>query len=381
MIVPMVNLRPLLAATEPAWRANLARLFDRMQFVLGEQVAAFEQELAQAWGAGFAVAVGSGTAALELSLRAAGLGESGAEVLLPALTSPFTAQAVLAAGCHPRFADVDAETLLLDAGDAAARIRRRTAALLPVHLYGQPCPLAELAKLARRRGLVLLQDACQAHGAQAEGRPFTRHSPAVAYSFYPTKNLPCLGDGGAVLTGSRPVAERLRRLRDGGRGGGKGGAKGGGQNSGQVSRIRAVNSRLDEMQACYLRAFLPKLTEWNAGRVRRAALYDQALAGCRGVRPVGRRDGSVCHLYVVRALRRDGLRRHLAKRGIVTGVHYPVPLHLQPAFAGAGLKRGDLPAAERACREILSLPLWPYMPDFAVEEVAERVREFYGGPN
>jgi dTDP-4-amino-4,6-dideoxygalactose transaminase len=361
MTIPMVDLRPLLAATEPAWRANLARLFDRMQFVLGEQVALFEQELAEAWGAGFAVAVGSGTAALELSLRAAGLGESGAEVLLPALTSPFTAQAVLAAGCQTRFADVDAETLLLDARDAAARIGKRTAAVLPVHLYGQACPLAELAKMARRHGIDVLQDACQAHGQR-----FARFSPAVAYSFYPTKNLPCLGDGGAVLTDSRAVAQRLRLLRDGGR------------RHDQVSRMRAMNSRLDEMQACYLRAFLPRLDEWNAGRMRLAALYDQALAGCPGVRPAGRREGSVCHLYVVRAKRRDRLRQHLAKHGILTAVHYAVPLHLQPAFAGGGLRRGSLPVAERACREIVSLPLRPYMADTAVEEVARRVREFYG---
>jgi dTDP-3-amino-3,4,6-trideoxy-alpha-D-glucose transaminase len=360
MTIPMVDLRPLLAATEGAWRANLARLFDRMQFILGEQVSAFEEELARAWGAGFAVAVGSGTAALELSLRAVGLGESGAEVLLPALTSPFTAQAVLAAGCRPRFADVNAETLLLDPGDAEARIRKRTAALLPVHLYGQAAPLAELTKIARRNGLVLLQDGCQAHGLA-----LPRFSPAVAYSFYPTKNLPCLGDGGAVVTGSRAVAERVRRLRDGGR------------RNDQVARIRAVNSRLDEMQACYLRAFLPKLAEWNADRVRLASLYDQALAGCPGVRPVAPRAGSVCHLYVVRAARRERLRHHLSKHGIATGVHYDVPLHLQAAFAGSGLKRGDLSVAERACREIVSLPLWPYMPEAAVAKVARRVREFY----
>jgi dTDP-4-amino-4,6-dideoxygalactose transaminase len=361
MSVPMVDLRPLLAATEPAWRGNLARLFDRMQFVLGEQVAAFEQELAAAWGARFAVAVGSGTAALELSLRAVGLGESGREVLMPALTSPFTAQAVLAAGCRPRFADVDAETLLVDPADVERRIRKRTAALLPVHLYGQAAPLAELWEIARHHGLLLLQDACQAHGLAV------RHfSPAVAYSFYPTKNLPCLGDGGAVLTGSRRVADRVRLLRDGGR------------RNDQVARVRAINSRLDEMQACYLRAFLPKLAEWNAGRARLASLYDEALAGCPGVRIVGRGAGSVCHLYVVRAARRDALRKHLAKHGIATGVHYAVPLHLQPAFTECGLKRGDLPVAERACREIVSLPLWPYMPDSAVVEVAGRVREFYG---
>jgi dTDP-3-amino-3,4,6-trideoxy-alpha-D-glucose transaminase len=365
MTIPMVNLRPILAATEPVWRANLASLFDRMQFVLGEQVAAFEQELAAAFGAKFAVTVGSGTAAIELSLRATGFAESGAEVITPALTSPFTAQAILAAGCQPRFADVDAETLLLDAKDAEQRIRRRTRALAPVHLYGQPCEMAPLLGMARRHHLVLVQDACQAHGARTDGIPFTSASPAVAYSFYPTKNLPCLGDGGAVLTDSRTLAERLRRLRDGGR------------RNDQVSRIRAINSRLDEMHACYLRAFLPKLAEWNADRVRLAALYDRALAGCDGVKPVARRMGSVCHLYVVRAARRERLRKFLAGRGIMTGVHYATPLHLQPAFRNCGLKRGDLPVAERACREIVSLPLWPLMPDSAITEVAERVREFY----
>ena len=365
MNIPMVDLRPLLAATEPAWRANLEALFDGMQFVLGEQVAAFERALAQSFGAGHAVAVGSGTAAIELSLRAAGLGESRAEIVVPALTSPFTAQAVLAAGCRPRFADVLPDSLLLDPHDAELRIRQRTAALLAVHLYGQPASLAELSKLARRRGIALLQDACQAHGAQSDGRPFTRFSRAVAYSFYPTKNLPCLGDGGAVLTDSRSIADRLRLLRDGGR------------RSDQSSRIRALNTRLDEMQACYLRAFLPKLAEWNARRAHLAALYDQALAGCGPLRPVVRTADSVCHLYVVRAPRRDRLRQYLAQHGISTGVHYPVPLHLQPAFRDCGAKRGDLPIAERACRQILSLPLWPHMPESAVEQVAGRIREFY----
>jgi dTDP-4-amino-4,6-dideoxygalactose transaminase len=365
MTIPMVDPRPMLAATETAWRANLERLFERMQFILGEQVDAFERELAAALGAGFAVTVASGTAAIELSLRAVGLAASGAEIVVPALTSLFTAQAILAAGCRPRFADVDPETLLLDPEDAAARIRRRTGALLPVHLYGQPCDLPPLARIARRQGLILLQDACQAHGAQQAGRAFTSFSPAVAYSFYPTKNLPCLGDGGAILTDSRTVAEKLRRLRDGGR------------RHDQVARVRAINSRLDEMQACYLRAFLPKLAEWNRDRARLASLYDQALSGCEGVRPVGRLAGSVCHLYVVRASRRARLRKFLEERGVITGVHYPVPLHLQPAFRDCGLKRGALPAAEQACREVLSLPLWPYMPERAVEEVAARVRQFY----
>jgi len=342
----MVNLRPLVEATEPAWRANLECLFGCMHFILGEQVEAFEHELAAAFGAKYAVGVGSGTAAIELALRASGLGGSGASVTVPALTSPFTAQAVLAAGCRPHFADVDPETLLLeDAGSAAA--------VVPVHLYGQPVELP-----ARRRGILVVQDACQAHGA------YLRFAAPAAYSFYPTKNLPCLGDGGAVLTDSRRLAERLRLLRDGGR------------RNDQVSRIPALNSRLDELQACYLRAFLPHLAEWNASRVRLAKLYDGLLAGCPAVRPLARRPGSVCHLYVVRARRRERLREHLARHGIATGVHYPVPLHLQPAFRQFGPGPGGLPVAERACREVLSLPLWPMMPASMVEEVAARVRAF-----
>jgi dTDP-4-amino-4,6-dideoxygalactose transaminase len=349
MKIPMVNLRPMLAATEPAWRANLERLFDRMHFILGEQVAAFERELAAAFGEKHAVAVGSGTAAIELGLRAVGLGDSGAEVLVPALTSPFTAQAILAAGCKPRFADVDDDHLLLD---AASHVTRRTRAIVPVHLYGQPCDLAAL----RRLHLPMVQDACQAHGAPLAGQ-------AVAYSFYPTKNLPCLGDGGAVTTDSARLAAKLRSLRDGGR------------RNDQVARERAINSRLDEMQACYLCAFLPKLSQWNAERARLAALYDEALDGCPGVRPVARRAGSVCHLYVIRAACRDRLRKFLGEQGIMTGIHYPVPLHLQPAFRDCGQRKGDLPIAEQACREIVSLPLWPGMTESAVEEVAFHVRQ------
>jgi len=366
MIVPMVNLKPALAATEPQWRERLDHLLCRAQFILGEQVSAFEQEFAAYHGARFAVGVGSGTDGLTLCLRAAGVSSQKQEVILPALTSPFTAQAVIAAGARPRFADVDEGSLLLDSAGASERVNSRTAALLPVHLYGQPCDLASLARLARLWRVPLIQDACQAHGAAFEGRePFTRYSPYVVYSFYPTKNLGCLGDGGAVLTSRAGVAHSLRSLRDGGRHGG------------QVSRVAATHSRLDEMQACYLRAFLPKLAAWNAHRARIARLYDEALAGCPGVRLLPRPPGSVHHLYVIRARRRQRLRDHLGRRGIATAVHYPVPLHLQPAFRASGQKAGDLPRAERACREILSLPAWPYMPEPMALSVAEEIRKFY----
>ena len=366
MKIPMMNLQPMLDATASQWRIHLEQLFRRMQFILGEQGASFERELAADFRARFAISVGSGTSALELCLRAAGLAGSGREVLVPTLTSPFTGLAILAAGCAPRFCDVDAASLLLDVDDARNRITRRTAALMPVHLYGQPCDMQKCAALARRFSLVLVQDACQAHGAQFRSHPFTEFSSWVAYSFYPTKNLGCLGDGGAILTNSSRAAARLLLLRDGGR------------RNDQLSRMAGNNSRLDEMQACYLRAFLPQLESWNAKRRRLATLYDETLRGCDGVHLLDRSRDSVNHLYVIRAARRVRLRESLARRGIMTGVHYPVPLHLQPAFRSFGTKRGDLPCAERACREILSLPLWPHMAECAVLEVARRIRQYYG---
>lgn len=367
MRIPFFNLKPALEATEAAWRARLEEMFARGQFILGEQVAAFEKEFAAAMGARFAVGVGSGTAALELCLREAAIVGRGAEVITSPLTAPFTALAILAAGAKPRFADVDPTSLLLDPEDAGNRATRRTAALMPVHLYGLPCDLARWRALARSLEATLIQDACQAHGARYQGRPLADYSPYVAYSFYPTKNLGCLGDGGAVLTNRSGAARRLAMLRDGGRHGG------------HVSRLPGINSRLDEMQACYLRAFLPRLEEWNAWRARLAALYDAALKDCPAVRLLDRH-GSVHHLYVIRVRGRERLRRYLAEHGIATAVHYPVPLHLQPAFRDCGLKRGDLPVVERACREILSLPLWPYMPEAFAEEVAGRILDFYRQP-
>ncbi|MFB3778660.1 MAG: DegT/DnrJ/EryC1/StrS family aminotransferase [Bryobacteraceae bacterium] len=365
MNIPMLELRPQLAAAEPKLSRYLSRLFGRMQFILGEQVALFERELARRLDAAYAVGVGSGTAALELCLRSADLPESRREVLTSALTSPFTAQAILAAGALPRFADIDPSSLLLDPEDAAQRINRKTGAVVVVHLYGQPCDLNRFAALAREGDVALIQDACQAHGARHRGKPFTRYSRWVAYSFYPTKNLGCLGDGGAVVTGSAAVAAKIRLLRDGGRDGD------------QFSRLPAINSRLDEMQACYLRAFLPHLDDWNSRRGRLAALYDEALAGCTSVRPVSRGPESVNHLYVIRAKNRDRLRAYLRQQRIASAVHYPQPLHLHPAFAVRGARRGAFPHAERACREILSLPLWPYMTESAVLHVAERIRAFY----
>jgi dTDP-3-amino-3,4,6-trideoxy-alpha-D-glucose transaminase len=357
-MIPLMNLRPALAATAPEWGALLDRMHARGHYILGEQVRAFERDFAIAMGARHAVGVGSGTSAIELCLRAEGIR---GEVITSPLTAPFTGLAILAAGAAPRFADIDPDTLLLDPDRAGNRMRKATSAILPVHLYGQPCDLPRFAALEK----CLVQDACQAHGARFRGRPLTRFSSYVAYSFYPTKNLGCLGDGGAVATAGRRAADRIRLLRDGGRG------------RHHVSLAPGVNSRLDEMQACYLSAFLPHLPDWNARRAQIAALYDEALAGCDGVRLVRRGPDSVHHLYVIRVERREKLRTFLDAHGIGSGVHYPVPLHLHPAFAGCGAKRGDLPHSEKAAREILSLPIGPYLADADVLLVAEQVRRFF----
>jgi dTDP-4-amino-4,6-dideoxygalactose transaminase len=364
-LISMVDLRSALADTEPDWRTHLDELRSDMQFVLGRQVQSFENAFAKFLGAKSCIGCGSGTSAIDLCLRAANITTDSQKVLTPALTSPFTAQAILAAGARPVFGDVEPETLLLDPAAAEAQTPKNIAAILPVHLYGQPCELSALRKLARSKHAVLIQDACQAHGATYKGRPLTRFSDFVAYSFYPTKNLGCLGDGGAVATNSRKIADRLSLLRDGGRRGD------------QLSRIPAINSRLDELQAAFLRAFLPRLNSWNQARADLAVLYDRALVDCSDVRPVVRAPGGVNHLYVVRVPRREKLRAHLTQHGIQTGVHYPVPLHLHPAFASRDVRRGSFPHAERAAREILSLPLHPYLAPSDIERVAGLIRNFY----
>jgi dTDP-3-amino-3,4,6-trideoxy-alpha-D-glucose transaminase len=363
--VAMVNFRPLLKQTERQWRAYLGEVHSDMQFILGAQVRQFEIAFAEHLRARDSVGCGSGTSAIELCLRAANITRRDQLVLTPAFSSPFTAQAIFAAGAQPLFADVDPDFLLLDAAAAESLMQKQVAAILPVHLYGQPSDLPKLKKIAKREGAMLIQDACQAHGAECGGKAFTEFSPFVAYSFYPTKNLGCLGDGGAVATSSRAIADRLRLLRDGGRRGD------------QLSRTIAVNSRLDELQACFLRAFLPRLSQWNRARAALANVYDEALAECDDVIPVRRTPDSVNHLYVIRVKRREKLRAYLAQRGIQTGVHYPVPLHLHPAFTCCAARRGAFPNAEKAARKVVSLPLHPCLPVSDVLRVSELIRKFY----
>ena len=360
--VPLINLQPSLDLCRAEWQRALLDTIDRSWFILGKEVAAFEREFAAFCGAPHAVGVANGTQALEIALRLAGITRPDQEVITSALTAPFTAQAILAAGAASVFADIDPETLLIDPRSVETRLSPRTAAIIPVHLYGQACDLAALPK-----GPLLIQDACQAHGALYDLRPLSAFSPITAYSFYPTKNLGALGDGGALVFTDPEHDRRARLLRDGAR------------TPGHVSQHQALNSRLDEIQACLLRVFLRHLPDWTAQRQRLAALYDQELSGLppEWLRPVARNQRSthVYHLYVVRARRRDEILQHLTAAGIGAGIHYPVPLHRQPAFPNTDC----CPNADQACQEILSLPLWPYLPEDDVRYVARQIWKFYLG--
>jgi dTDP-3-amino-3,4,6-trideoxy-alpha-D-glucose transaminase len=359
--LPFTDLRPGDDAATVA--AAVARVIERGWFVLGPEVEAFETEFASACGARFAVGVGNGTDAIMLALRALDVGP-GDEVIVPALTAAFTGLAVIAGGAIPRIVDVEPDTLTLDPAACAAAVTSRTKAIVPVHLYGQPADMPALRHVAERHNLVIVEDCCQAHLATENGVPVGTRSHAAAFSFYPTKNLGALGDGGAVITSDETVATRVRRLRNGG----------------QRDRYRhteaGINSRLDELQAAVLRARLPLLRAWTERRRQLAAQYRRQLPDA--VPPIRERDpGHVYHLFPVRVPARDELSAHLARSGIGTLIHYPVPLSEQQAFAA--YEPTPCPVASAGGAELLSLPLHPRLTDADVARVAQQARAFLKG--
>jgi dTDP-4-amino-4,6-dideoxygalactose transaminase len=366
LTVPFIDFRAHVAAHRRELDEAVGRVLDSGWFILGPEGEAFERELASALGASDAVAVGNGTDALHLALRALGVGP-GDEVVTSSISAAFTGLAVLQAGARPVFVDVDPRTLNLDPGRVGDALTARTKAIVPVHLYGHPADMDPILAFARAKGLAVLEDACQAHGARYDGRPvgtLAGERGLGALSFYPTKNLGGLGDGGAILVNDPALAVRLRRLRNGG------------QSDRYRHEVAGVNSRLDELQAALLRVGLRHLAEWTERRRALAAFYRHGLEGS-GVEPLGEQPyaRAVFHLFVVRHPRRDALMAGLRERGIGTLIHYPIPLHLQPAFASLGGRSGDLPRAERATAEILSLPLYPELTDAQARAVVEAVRD------
>lgn len=363
--VPFINLSAQHESLAAELQGAVSRVMESGWFILGPEVEAFEREFAPVAGTSRAVGVASGTDALTLSLWALGV-RPGDEVITTPLTATFTALAISRTGATPVFADVDQATLTLAPDTVAEKIGPRTKALVPVHLYGNPCDMPALLEIARDRELVVVEDACQAHGARLGERPAGGWGEAGCFSFYPTKNLGALGDGGLIATRDEALADRLRRLRNGG------------QENRYLHREAGFNSRLDEMQAAILRAKLPHLAGWTERRRAHARLYRELLEKAPLVwvesLPAA---APAFHLMVARAPQRDRLREALQGSGVQTLIHYPVPAHLQPAYRDLGQPQGSCPEAERAAGEIVSLPLYPELTGAQVERVARAILEFY----
>lgn len=347
-------------AHRPAIDAAVARVLASNSYVLGPEVAAFEREFAGYLGAPHAVGVGSGTGALILALRAFDIGDG--EVITGALSATATLAAIVAAGARPVLVDLSADTLTLSPAAVERAIGPRTKAVVAVHLHGGPADIQSLAALTRRSGIALIEDCAQSAGAVAGDRRLGTFGDVGCFSFYPTKNLGAIGDGGAVVTGRADLAERIRRLRQYG------------WDSQRVTREPGVNSRLDEIQAAVLRVKLPHLDHDNARRCAIATTYSRELAGS-GLRLPALATGHVFHQYVVRSAARDSLLAALERLGVRAGVHYATPLHREPGYGATLRTVGTLAVAERAAAEVLSLPMYPELTDAQVLSVVDAVRK------
>ena len=357
--VPYLDLKAQYQSIKPEIDAAVARVLDSCQFVLGSEVAAFEQEFAAYCGAAECIALNSGTSALHLALLAAGVGP-GDEVITVPFTFIASVASVIYAGARPVLVDIDPRSFTMDPAAIEAAITPRTRAILPVHLYGQPADMDPIMELARRHGLVVIEDAAQAHGAKYKGRPAGSIGDIACFSFYPAKNLGAYGEGGAVTTSNSEYARTIRMLRDWG------------QDRKYHHLLRGYNYRMEGFQGAILRVKLRHLERWTEARRAIVGKYNQLLAGSGVERPMEMPWARhVYHVYTLRTDDRDALHAALQTEGIQTGIHYPVPVHLQPAYADLGYARLTLPESEKAADQVLSLPLYPEMTDNQVERVSE----------
>jgi dTDP-4-amino-4,6-dideoxygalactose transaminase len=361
--VPYLDLKAQYQSIKPEIDAAIARVLDSCQFVLGAEVAGFEQEFAKYCGTAECIALNSGTSALHLALLAAGVGP-GDEVITVPFTFVASVAAVLYTGARPVLVDIDPRSFTLDPSAVDAAITPRTKAILPVHLYGQPADMDPIMEIARRRGLVVIEDAAQAHGAKYKGRPVGSIGDMACFSFYPGKNLGAYGEGGAVTTSNAEYARTVRMLRDWG------------QDRKYHHVLRGFNYRMEGFQGAILRVKLRHLERWTESRRAVVHQYNKLLEGSGVETPVEMPWARhVYHVYTLRSDDRDALHDSLQAEGIQTGIHYPVPAHLQPAYADLGYGRGAFPHAEAAAKQVLSLPLYPELSEQAVTEVVRAVKK------
>jgi dTDP-4-amino-4,6-dideoxygalactose transaminase len=357
--IPFVDLAAHYAAISEEVNEATAIVLKNTDFILGQDVLHFEEEFATFCETRYAVAVDSGTSALELALRSFGIG-SGDEVITTANTFIASALAISYTGATPVFVDIDPQTYALDATLLERAITPRTKAILPIHLYGHPADMDAIMAIAKQHALVVIEDACQAHGARYKGKRVGSLGHAAAFSFYPAKNLGAYGDGGAVVSNDPQVIDLLQQFRNYG------------QREKYHHLVRGFNRRLDTLQAAVLRVKLRYLDSWNAARRRHATLYNQLLAETGVSTPFEADDAeSVWHLYVIRTTKRSELQSKLAGQGVSTGIHYPIPIHLQPAYCELGYKKGDLPVTEQYAEQILSLPMYAELDPSAIQTVSK----------
>ena len=364
--IPLVDLKAQYASIKDEVRSALDRVLDSSTFVLGEEVAAFEREFAAFSGAAHGVAMNSGTSALHLALLAAGVG-SGDEVITVPFTFVATVAAIVYAGARPVFVDIEPRSFTMDPALVERAITPRTKAILPVHLYGQPADMGAITEIARRHRLVVIEDAAQAHGAEYRGRRVGAIGELGCFSFYPSKNLGAYGEGGMVVTSSADHARTLRMLRNWG------------EDQRYHHLLKGLNYRMEAFQGAILRVKFRRLEAWTAARRACAARYDVLLAGSGVQTPAALPDRRhVYHVYAIRTAQREALHQALEARGVHTGIHYPIPVHLQPAHADLGYRDGDFPQAELAAREVLSLPIFPELTAEQQDAVVRAVRTAAG---
>jgi dTDP-4-amino-4,6-dideoxygalactose transaminase len=355
-MIPFLDLRAQYRSIAPELESAVLEVLRSCNFVMGDAVSRFEADFAAYCGTGHAVAVNTGTSALHLALLAAGVGP-GDEVITVPMTFVATVAAIVYAGAKPVFVDIDPDTWTMDPAGIAASITSRTKAIMPVHLHGRLADMAAINAIAKRHGLLVIEDAAQAHGAERGGVRAGAFGDLGCFSFYPGKNLGACGEGGAVTTDNAEFAKKIRCLRDWGQ-------------EGKYNHVQhGFNFRLDTLQCAALAVKLPRLDGWNADRRRIANAYNDRLEGDVGLPagPFGM--DHACHVYAFRHLDRDTLRADLQRAGISTNVHYPRPVHLQPAYSGFGYRQGDFPVSEALAAETLSLPLYPEMPAGDVSRV------------
>lgn len=366
--IPLLSLAKQHKKLARELKKAVGAVLDSGAFIMGPNVRAFEQEFAQALSLPRVLGVDSGTSALELALKACGVGP-GDEVIVPTFTFIATATAVSVVGGTPVMADIDWRTMTLPVNEVRRKITPKTKAIVPVHLFGQPADLDPILALAKEKGLRVVEDAAQAHLAKYKGRAVGSLGDVACFSFYPSKNLGAAGDAGCLSVGSADLERPLEELRNCGR------------EIGQAYRHARIgyNCRLDEMQAAVLRVKLAHLREWSDKRRELAAYYNEKLKKLPLTLPPHDEDGSqpTFHLYVIRSDRRDALAAHLKEQGIGSGVYYPIPVHRQPAYAALALRDADFPNAERACREALALPMYPELSRSEAARVVKAVQSFF----